>query len=169
MVDKTTKDDNNTATSAAAKSTSTATTNIHDIYDTVKENYIRAVDEIAKVQPQFSQSISNLQLDYIQTTKNVIENVVSAQKYFTASLNIPSVSLPYSDQFAKETSEITNNALRTVDINNQLAINALDAARENLKIYNRTIYAVTEFNSNVAKTWTAFFSVQQQQRQFFSK
>jgi hypothetical protein len=80
MVDKTTKDDNNTATSAAAKSTSTATTNIHDIYDTVKENYIRAVDEIAKVQPQFSQSISNLQLDYIQTTKNVIENVVSAQK-----------------------------------------------------------------------------------------
>src|ERR687888_1894264 len=158
MVDKTTKDDNNTATSAAAKSTSMATTNIHDIYDTVKENYIRAVDEIAKVQPQFSQSISNLQLDYIQTTKNVIENVVSAQKYFTASLNIP-VAIPYSDQFAKQTSEITNNTLRTVGINNQLSINALDAARENLKIYNRTVDAVTDFNSNIAKAWAAFFSV----------
>src|SRR5919109_3319318 len=135
------------------KSPSKDETRASDVYDTMRDNLIRTVDEIAKVQPQFSQSISNLQLDYIQTTKNVIENVVSAQKQFTASLNIPSVSLPYSDQFAKQTSEITNNALRTVGINNQLAINALDAARENLKIYNRTIYAVTEFNSNVAKTW----------------
>jgi hypothetical protein len=55
-----------------------------------------------------------------------------------------------------------------VGINNQLAINAIDAARENLRIYNRTVDAVTVFNSNVAKAWTSFFSVQQQQ-QFFSR
>jgi len=48
-----------------------------------------------------------------------------------------------------------------VGINNQLAINALDAARENLKIYNRTIDAVTDFNSNIAKDWESFFSIQQ--------
>jgi hypothetical protein len=143
----------------------TTTTNVPNFYDTLKENYMRAVDEISKVQPQFSQSISNLQLDYIQTTKNVIENAISAQKQFAASLNIPSaVSLPpsYVEQFAKQTNEITNNTLRTVGINNQLLINSLDAARENLKIYNRTVDAVTEFNSNVVKAWTSFFSTQQQ-------
>ena len=161
MVDKTTQNSN---------TPTTTTVSVHDIYDTIKENLVKAIDEIAKVQPQFSQSLTNLQLDYIQTTKNLIQNVVSAQKQFTASLNIP-VAIPYSEQFAKQTSEITNNTLRTVGINNQLSINALDAARENLKIYNRTVDAVTDFNSNIAKAWAAFFSVQQQhqQEQFFKK
>jgi hypothetical protein len=158
MVDKTTKDDTTTT------SASTTTTNV---CDTVGENLVRAVDEMAKVQPQFSQSLSNLQLDYIQTTKNTIQNAVSAQKQFTASLNIPPVALPYSEQFARQSDEITNNTMRTVGINSRLAINVIDAARENLKIYNRTIDAVTDFNGNVAKVWTSFFSAQQ--NQFFNK
>jgi len=156
MVDKTTKDD--------ITSTSTTTTNnARDVYDTVRENLVSAVDEMAKVQPQFSQSLSNLQLDYIQTTKNIIHNAVSAQKQFTASLNIPPVAVPYSEQFARQSDEIANNTMRTVGTNTRLAINVLDAARENLKIYSRSIDAVTDFNGNVAKLWTSFFSAQQNQ------
>ena|SRR6188472_50683 len=156
MVDKTTKDD--------ITSTSTTTTNnARDVYDTVRENLVSAVDEMAKVQPQFSQSLSNLQLDYIQTTKNIIHNAVSAQKQFTASLNIPPVAVPYSEQFVRQSDEIANNTMRTVGTNTRLAINVLDAARENLKIYNRSIDAVTDFNGNVAKLWTSFFSAQQNQ------
>ncbi len=66
----------------------------------------------------------------------------------------------------KQSNEITNNALRAVDINNKLVINAVDAARENLKIYNRTVDAVTEFGTNIAKTCTAFSAAAQQQQQF---
>jgi hypothetical protein len=44
-----------------------------------------------------------------------------------------------------------------VNINNQLTINALEAARENLKIYNKTIDAMTEFNTNAAKAWNLMF------------
>ena len=147
----------NITTTLAKSTTITATADVHNIYEIIKQNLVIALDEIAKVQPQFSQLISNLQLDYIQVTKNVIQNVTLAQEQFAASLNIPStVALlpPYSEQFAKQTNEITNNTRRTVGINNQLTINTLHAARENLKIYNRTIDAVTEFNSNVAKAWT---------------
>jgi hypothetical protein len=157
MVDKTTKDN------STNRSTTSTMTNVDDVYDTVKENLVRAVDETAKFQPQFSQSLSNLQLDYIQTTKNVIQNAVSAQKQFAANMNIPPVAIPYSDQFVKQANEIANNTMKTVGINNQLVINALDAARENLKIYNRTVDAITDFNSNAAKAWTSFFYTQQQQ------
>jgi hypothetical protein len=134
---------------------------VPDVCETVKENFLRTIDEIAKVQPQYSQSISNLQIDYIQTTKNMIQNATSTQKQFTSSLNLPGAA-PYSEQLAKQSTELTNNTIRAVGINNQLAINALDAARENLKIYNRTIEAITEFNMNIAKAWESFFSVQQQ-------
>lgn len=132
-----------------------------DAIETVRDNLIRTVDEVAKVQPQYLQSISNLQLDYIQTTKNMIQTAFSAQKQLASTVNMPST--PYSDIFTRQASEITNNAVRAIGINNQLTINALDAARENLKIYNRTVDAVTDFNTNVAKAWTAFYTQTQQQ------
>ncbi len=141
-----------------------------DVYDTARENLIRAVDEYAKVQPQYSQSISNLQLDYIQTAKNMIQTAFSAQKQIAGALNWPSTTttpssttMPYGDLFARQSNEMTNNAIRSVGINNQLTINALDAARENLKIYNRTVDAVTDFSTNVIKAWTNFFAQQQSQ------
>ena len=147
MVDKTIKDE--------------ARADVRDVYDTMRDNLIRTVDEYAKVQPQYSQSISNLQLDYIQTTKNMIQTSFSAQKQFASAWNVPGV--PYGDLFTRQSNEMTNNAIRSVGINNQLTINALDAARENLKIYNRTVDAVTDFSTNVAKAWTTFFAQQQAQ------
>jgi ATP phosphoribosyltransferase len=132
----------------------------NEIYDTLRENLVKVVDEMAKIQPQFSQSISNLQIDYIQTAKNIIQNTISTQKQFISSWNIPS-DQPYTEQIAKQSTEVTNNTIKAVGINNQLAINALDAARENLKIYNRTIDAVTDFNSNIVKAWESFFTIQQ--------
>jgi hypothetical protein len=150
MVDNKSKDDN-----------SVRTVDTQDIYDTVKNNFLRSIDEIVKVQPQYSQSISNLQLDYIQTIKNTIQTAISAQKQLIGGLNIQ-LAAPYTEQFTKQSNEITNNAIRAVAINNELIINALEAARENLKIYNRTVDSVTEFNTNVGKAWTSLFSVQQQ-------
>jgi hypothetical protein len=132
-----------------------------DVIEAVRDNFIRTVDEVAKVQPQYLQSISNLQLDYIQTTKNMIQTAFSAQKQVASTVNMPST--PYTDLFARQASEMTNNAVRAIGINNQLTINALDAARENLKIYNRTVDAVTDFGTNVAKAWTAFYTQAQQQ------
>ncbi len=39
------------------------------VFDTVTENFVRAVDQMASVQPQYAQAISNLQLDYIQAER----------------------------------------------------------------------------------------------------
>ena len=155
MVDNKSKDE----------SSAIGSSNATHVFDTVKENFVRAVDEMAKVQPQYSQAFSNLQLDFIQTTKNIIQNTISSQKQLVGSWNIP-VSTPYTEQFTRQANEITNNTLRAVGINNQLAINALDLARENLRIYNRTVDAVTEFGTNIAKTCTAFSAAAQQQQQF---
>jgi hypothetical protein len=157
MVDNKSKDESNTVESSSAT----------HVFDTVRENFVRAVDEMAKVQPQYSQAFSNLQLDYIQTAKNIIQNTISAQKQLVGSWNVMPVSTtPYTEQFTRQSNEITNNTLRAVDINNKLAINSVDAARENLRIYNRTVDAVTEFSNNIAKACTAFSAAAQQQ---FSK
>jgi hypothetical protein len=70
---------------------------------------------MAKVQPQFSQSISNLQLDYIQAAKDMIQNPILAQKQLQANFNIP-FSTSYTEQFKRQSKEITNHTLGTVGI-----------------------------------------------------
>jgi len=141
-----------------------------DMYNTVNENFIRALNEIAKFQPQYLQSISNLQLDLIQTTKNVIQNIISAQKQMASNnntnnrfWNIPPLLLPipYLEQFARQLNEFTNNTIRVSNLNNQFTITILDAIRENLNIYNRATDELSKYNTNMVKAWNSFFAAKQ--------
>ena len=152
-----------------AEDTTSAFKGLNNVYDSVKENLLRTVDEMAKAQPQYYQSISNLQLDYIQTAKNIIQTTVSTQKQLLGNNWSIHSSGPYAEQLVNQSNQITNSTIRAVDVNNQLLINSLDTLRENLKVCNRTIDTVTEFNNNVMRAWNSFFtSAQQQQRQFLS-
>ena len=142
-----------------------------DIYDTVKQNYIRIVDEFTKAQPQYTQSVSNLQFDYVAGAKYAIQNRVSAQKLLASNGSFPIVTTQYTDEFVKQSNEITENIVSAVRINNQLTVNAINAAAENFRTLNRTIESAVEFNTSTAKAWNSFVTVQQQQflhkQQFF--
>ena len=155
MVDNKSKDD--------IPTTTTRSTEAANVYDTVKQNYTRILDEITKAQPQYTQSVSNLQLDYIAAAKNTIQNMVSAQKQLASNGNVPMVTPPYADEFVKQSNEITENVVRAIHINNQLTVNAINAAAENFRTLNRTIESVTEFNTNATKALNSFLTVQQQQ------
>ncbi|HZA43462.1 MAG TPA: hypothetical protein VE504_06900 [Nitrososphaeraceae archaeon] len=146
------------------------TTEVSTAYETVRDSFMRTIDEVAKAQPQYSQSISNLQLDYIQTVKNIIHTTFAVQKQYIGETWNTFPSSAVSDQLARQASDFTNNAIKAIDINNQLTINAIDAARENLKVYNRTVDTITEYNANIAKAWNTYYNVsQQQQKQFLTR
>jgi len=154
MVDTKSKDNVNT---------STGSTEVTNLYDTATQNCIRIVDELAKAQPQYAQSVSNLQHDYVAAAKNTIQNMVSVQKMSASNVNYPIVTPQYADEFVKRSNEITENIVRALRINNQLTVNAIDAAAENFRTFNRTIDSVTEFNTSAAKAWNSFVTAQQQQ------
>ena len=154
MVDSKSKDD---------ITPTTRSTEAANIYDTVKQNYIRIVDEFTKAQPQYTQSVSNLQLDCVATAKNTIQNMVSAQKLLASNVSFPIITPQYTDEFVKQSNEITENIVSAVRINNQLTVNAINAAAENFRTINRTIESVIEFNTSSTKAWNSFLTVQQQQ------
>jgi hypothetical protein len=137
-------------------------TRSNEAIDAVSDNTVRIVDEVAKAQPQFAQSTANLQLDSIHTVKDTIQTAFANQKQVYSALNLAQFPQA-SEQVVKQTTEIMNNVIRSIGIFNQLGINALDAARENVKIYNSTVDAVTDFNNNLLKAWTSYWSAQQQQ------
>ena len=147
----------------------TTTARANEASDIVRDNTLRIVDEVAKVQPQFAQSISNLQLDNIQTVRSMIQTAFANQKQVVAhTLNTPQ-ALQVSEEFAKQSTEVTNSIIRSVGIFNQLGVTALDSARENVKIYSRTADALTDFNNNILKVWTSYWSSSQHQLQQFNR
>jgi hypothetical protein len=142
----------------------TTATRANEVNDIVRDNTLRIVDEVAKVQPQFAQSISNLQLDNLQTVRSMIQTAFANQKQVVAhALNTPQ-ALQVSEEIAKQSTEVTNSIIRSVGIFNHLGVTALDSARENVKIYGRTVDALTDFNNNILKTWASYWSSPQQQQ-----
>ena len=144
-----------------------------EIFDTYKQGVLKVTEELSKFQPQYVQMISNLQQEYIQLTKEFVNKVFAAQRNW-AGANVTSTSTtfptstyaPYVEQFRIRSNEITAQALSVFHTSNQLAINVLNAARENMKLYGRAIDAMMEFNNNVANAWSSFFTSAQRQQYF---
>jgi hypothetical protein len=154
--------DNNNKSKDEIITTSTRSAEAANFYDTGRRNCIRIVDEFAKAQPQYAQSVSNLQLNCIVAAKDTIQSMVSAQRVFASNGNVPVVTPPYTDEFVKRSNEITENIVKAVRINNQLTVNAINAAAENFRTLNRTIESVTEYNTSAANAWNSFATAQQQ-------
>ena len=147
----------------------TTTGRANEVSDIIRDNTLRIVDEVAKVQPQYAQAISNLQLDNIQAVRSMVQTAFANQKQVAAhALNIPQ-TLQVSEEVAKQSTEVTNSIIRSVGIFNQLGVTAVDSARENVKIYSRTVDALTDFNNNIVKAWTSYWSSSQHQLQQFNR
>lgn len=147
----------------------TTTARANEASDIVRDNTLRIVDEVAKVQPQFAQSISNLQLDNIQAARSMVQTAFANQKQVAAHGMNTSQTLQVSEEIAKQSTEATNSIIRSIGIYNQLVVTALDHARENVKIYGRTLDALTDFNNNIWKVWTSYWSSPQHQLQQFNR
>jgi hypothetical protein len=146
-----------------------ATTVGTTLFDVANENFTKLINESAKVQPEYAQAISNLQQEYIEASRNAIQTTTSVQKQFANSnsnfnnLIVSDTAAPYIQGLIKQSNDSTNNIIRMADINHQLTINVLNALRENVKNYSRTVEATAEFNSNLAKAWASSYSSIQHQ------
>ncbi len=165
--------DNKPREMTSTTQTSTIAQDSSEIFDTYKQGVLKVTEEVSKFQPQYAQSISNLQQEYIQMTKEFVNKVFAAQRNWAGSTvtstntTFPSSTYaPYGGQFRRQSNEITAQALSVFDTSNQLAINAINAARDNVKLYGKAMDAVTEFNNNVASAWSSYFTSAPRQQYF---
>lgn len=135
---------------------------VAEVNDTIRDNTLHTVNEIAKVQPQIVQSVSNLQQDTIETSKNMIKTAFDTQKQIASGLNV-SMPSQVSEQVVKHSNEIANAFTRATGVCNQLVINTLDMAQEYVRIYGKAVDAVTEYNTNILNSWVSFWTAQQRQ------
>lgn len=159
-----------TKRSRDSTATTDTTVNVNQILDAAHENFTKLVNESARIQPQYAQAVSNLQQEYMDAIKSAIQTTTSVQKQVASSntsfnnfIASDTAATPYVQGIVRQSSEMTNNVIRIADINNQLAINALNVLRENVRNYSKTVEAAAEYNSNLANAWASSYSSFQQQ------
>jgi hypothetical protein len=131
LVDSKSKDNKSkeTDTRVVVKS-SNVTKSISEI---AEENYTRLTDVFTKIQPNYTQAISNLQSDYIKSIKNFIEASSLVQEYLLFTNLFNWSNTPLAALYIQQSDALTNNIIRSLDIYTQLSINAIQAAGSILK------------------------------------
>src|SRR5580765_8420279 len=105
--------DTNKAKETTTTTTSTIAQDSSEIFDTYKQGVLKVTEEVSKFQPQYAQSISNLQQEYIQLTKEFVNKVFAAQRNWaggnvtSTSTTFPTLTYtPFEEQFRMQSNEI---------------------------------------------------------------
>lgn len=126
--------------------------------DAIKDNLIKSIDEYIKLQPRFLQSVSDFQLDSIQSTKDSINKVISSQKKFIREFLNISQSQPNETylQLFKKSNENIDNFVKAFYAGNNFNFDTIDNTRENLKVIHKAIDTFNEYSTNAFDAWTTF-------------
>ena len=148
------------------------TVETQEIFDTYKQGVLKFTERVSKYQPLYAQSISKLQQEFIQLTKEFVDKIFAALNWtggsnVSTNTTFPTLTYtPYAEQFKRQSDEMTAQSLKVFDTSNQLAISALNAARENMKLYRWAMESIMEYNNKAANTWSAFLTPAQRQQYF---
>ena len=126
--------------------------------DAIKDNILKSIDEYVKIQPRFLQSVSDFQLDSIQSTKDTITKTISSQKKFMKEFVNVSTSQPNDtyQQLFKKSNENIDNFVKAFYAGNNYNFDTIDNTRENLKIYHKAIDTFNEYSTNAFDAWISF-------------
>ena len=130
--------------------------NEYNFYNAIKEDTTKIVNEIAKTQPTYIQAISNLQMKYIEATKNIINSTLGFQKQVYENLDNSSTST-FTKQLGRQSNEITNNFIEFNNINNKFISNVLEVAGDGIKNFTKTLDTIIKFYANVFEQWYSLF------------
>jgi chloramphenicol O-acetyltransferase len=86
--------------------------------ETIQNSIIDITNQVAKTQPQYAQSISNFQVEYLEATKKVIQNVSDFQSTFLENNwnNFDNRTASYAEQIRSKVNTLAENFVKACDI-----------------------------------------------------
>ena len=126
-----------------------------DAFSVYQQNVDKFFTSIKQSVPQYHQSITNVQQEYLQAYENIVDSSIALQKEYVKRLgiaaNIPETAIKViydsTEEFAKATS-----------IQNQIALATIDATQQNIKTFNDNAKSFAELTKNILQSWISTFT-----------
>lgn len=129
--------------------------NPKDAFSIYQENVDKVFTSIKQSVPQYHQSITNVQQEYLQAYENMVDSSITLQKEFAKksgiAANIPETTL-------KVMRDTTEEFVKAASIQNQIALATIDATQQNIKTFNDTAKSFAELNKNIMQSWISAFT-----------
>ncbi len=136
-------------------SNETTTRNQKDAFSVYQENVDKLFNGVKQSVPQYHQSITNVQQEYLQAYENVIDSTITLQKEYVKksgiAANIPEATL-------KVINDTTEEFVKATSIQNQVALATIDATQQNIKTFNDNAKSFADLNRNILQSWISAFT-----------
>jgi len=129
--------------------------NSKDIFSVYQENVDKMFNGVKQSVPQYHQSITNVQQEYLQAFENMVDSSIAIQKEFVIKAGIasdvPSTTLKVID-------DTTEEFVKASSIQNQIVLASIDATQQNIKTFNDNAKSFVELNKNILQSWISAFT-----------
>jgi len=136
-------------------SNETTTKNSKDIFSVYQQNVDKLFNGIKQSVPQYHQSITNVQQEYLQAYENIVDSTITLQKEYVKkagiATNIPEATL-------KVIHDTTEEIVKAASIQNQVALATIDATQQNIKTFNDNAKSFADLNRNILQSWISAFT-----------
>lgn len=120
-----------------------------DVFSIYQENTNKLFTDVKRSVPQYHQSFTNVQQEYLQTVENIVDSTITIQKEYAEKAGI-STSIPEATQkmFHNTIEEFVN----INSIQNQIILATIDATQQNIKTFNDNAKLFADLNRNIFKS-----------------
>ena len=126
-----------------------------DVFSVYQENVDKLFNGIKQSVPQYHQSITNVQQEYLQAYENVVDSTITLQKEYVKkagiAANIPEATL-------KVINDTTEEFVKATSIQNQVTLATIDATQQNIKTFNDNAKSFADLNRNILQSWISAFT-----------
>jgi len=136
-------------------SNETTTKNSKDVFSVYQQNVDKLFSGIKQSVPQYHQSITNVQQEYLQAYENIVDSTITLQKEYAkkagVATNIPEATL-------KVIHDTTEEFVKAASIQNQVVLATIDATQQNIKTFNDNAKSFADLNRNILQSWISAFT-----------
>lgn len=126
-----------------------------DVFSVYEENVDKLFSGIRHSVPQYHQSITNVQQEYLQAYENIVDSTITLQKEYAKkagiATNIPQTTL-------KVIHDTTEEFVKATSIQNQITLATIDATQQNIKTFNDNAKSFADLNRNILQSWISAFT-----------
>ena len=130
-------------------------TSSKDVFSSWKQTSDKYFDAVEKSIPSYHQSVTSLQQEYLQACDDAIESTIEFQRKFA---NKAGINTKVPEATLKAVHETNEQVIKSFDVQNKMALAAVDAARQNVKTFTNNAKAFGELNNNVMQSWVSAFT-----------
>ena len=131
--------------------------NPKDAFSVYQQNVDKLFSSIKQSVPQYHQSITNVQQEFLQAYENMVDSSITLQKELIKKSGV-STAIP--EAALKVMRDTTEEIVKAASIQNQMALATIDATQQNIKTFNDNAKSFAELNKNIMQSCISSFATQ---------